>query len=120
MTDRATLDTVTTADRARGCLAGVALGDAMGMPGELWPRQRVVSTFGSTNSGWSTGSTPKSSPTRCSTTVTDPPSGVVLGDPYVAGHSSHSWFGKGHRPPWTLKVTWGYRSRVTVRDAPVR
>ncbi|MCX4473008.1 ADP-ribosyl-[dinitrogen reductase] glycohydrolase [Micromonospora sp. MW-13] len=46
MTDRATLDTVTTADRARGCLAGVSLGDAMGMPGELWPRQRVVSTFG--------------------------------------------------------------------------
>lgn len=33
-------------DRARGALAGVALGDAMGMPGELWPRARVKEHFG--------------------------------------------------------------------------
>lgn len=33
-------------DRARGCLAGVALGDAMGMPGELWPRDRIKDHFG--------------------------------------------------------------------------
>lgn len=33
-------------DRAQGALAGVALGDAMGMPGELWPRERVVEHFG--------------------------------------------------------------------------
>lgn len=33
-------------DRAQGCLVGVALGDAMGMPGELWPRERVNAHFG--------------------------------------------------------------------------
>lgn len=32
--------------RALGCLYGVALGDAMGMPGELWPRARVRRHFG--------------------------------------------------------------------------
>lgn len=31
---------------AAGCLAGLALGDATGMPGELWPKQRIVETFG--------------------------------------------------------------------------
>ncbi|HEX5598366.1 MAG TPA: ADP-ribosylglycohydrolase family protein [Micromonosporaceae bacterium] len=45
MTDQAMSDTTLT-DRARGCLAGVALGDAMGMPGELWPRTRVIEHFG--------------------------------------------------------------------------
>ena len=29
-------------DRIRGCFLGVALGDAMGMPGELWPRAQVL------------------------------------------------------------------------------
>lgn len=29
-----------------GCFYGVALGDAMGMPGELWPRSRVLEHFG--------------------------------------------------------------------------
>ncbi|MGH3727305.1 MAG: ADP-ribosylglycohydrolase family protein [Micromonosporaceae bacterium] len=33
-------------DRAQGCLVGVALGDAMGMPGELWPRAQVKAHFG--------------------------------------------------------------------------
>lgn len=33
-------------DRAHGCMLGVALGDAMGMPGELWPRSRVLDHFG--------------------------------------------------------------------------
>jgi ADP-ribosylglycohydrolase len=33
-------------DRILGCLYGVALGDAMGMPGELWPRHRVLEHFG--------------------------------------------------------------------------
>lgn len=33
-------------DRIRGCFLGVALGDAMGMPGELWPRARVREHFG--------------------------------------------------------------------------
>lgn len=33
-------------DRARGALYGVALGDAMGMPGELWSRAKVLDTFG--------------------------------------------------------------------------
>lgn len=33
-------------DRARGALLGAALGDAMGMPGELWPRDRVRAHFG--------------------------------------------------------------------------
>jgi len=32
-------------DRVRGTLYGVALGDAMGMPSELWPRERVLSHF---------------------------------------------------------------------------
>jgi ADP-ribosylglycohydrolase len=33
-------------DRVCGSFYGVALGDAMGMPSELWPRQRVRSHFG--------------------------------------------------------------------------
>jgi ADP-ribosylglycohydrolase len=33
-------------DAAMGCLAGVALGDAMGMPSELWTRARVQEHFG--------------------------------------------------------------------------
>lgn len=33
-------------DKALGCFYGVALGDAMGMPGELWPRARVIEHFG--------------------------------------------------------------------------
>lgn len=33
-------------DKVLGSLYGVALGDAMGMPGELWPRARVLAHFG--------------------------------------------------------------------------
>ncbi|HWM33392.1 MAG TPA: ADP-ribosylglycohydrolase family protein [Pseudolysinimonas sp.] len=33
-------------DRILGSFYGVALGDAMGMPGELWPRARVLAHFG--------------------------------------------------------------------------
>lgn len=33
-------------DRTLGSLYGVALGDAMGMPSELWPRARVIRHFG--------------------------------------------------------------------------
>lgn len=33
-------------DRVLGSFYGVALGDAMGMPSELWPRARVLSHFG--------------------------------------------------------------------------
>ncbi len=33
-------------ERAAGCLAGLALGDAMGMPGELWVPERISQTFG--------------------------------------------------------------------------
>lgn len=33
-------------NRIRGCFLGVALGDAMGMPGELWPRAQVLAHFG--------------------------------------------------------------------------
>jgi ADP-ribosylglycohydrolase len=33
-------------DRAAGCLAGLALGDAMGMPGELWVPERIHQTWG--------------------------------------------------------------------------
>jgi ADP-ribosylglycohydrolase len=33
-------------DRILGSFYGVALGDAMGMPGELWPRRRVLEHFG--------------------------------------------------------------------------
>src|SRR5699024_7304055 len=43
-----TASTVTDAQlltHAEGCLLGVALGDAMGMPGELWPRDRVRAHF---------------------------------------------------------------------------
>lgn len=35
-----------TADRALGALYGVALGDAMGMPGELWSRPQIQRHFG--------------------------------------------------------------------------
>lgn len=41
-----TAPTDTTLDRALGALYGVALGDAMGMPGELWPRARIGVHFG--------------------------------------------------------------------------
>jgi ADP-ribosylglycohydrolase len=33
-------------DRILGSFYGVALGDAMGMPSELWPRERVLAHFG--------------------------------------------------------------------------
>ncbi len=33
-------------DRAAGCLTGLALGDAMGMPGELWVPERIHQTWG--------------------------------------------------------------------------
>jgi ADP-ribosylglycohydrolase len=33
-------------ERAAGCLAGLALGDAMGMPGELWVPERIHQTWG--------------------------------------------------------------------------
>lgn len=36
---------IDTTDRVRGCFFGVALGDAMGMPGELWPRAQVLAHF---------------------------------------------------------------------------
>ncbi len=41
-----TNDTQITADKILGCFYGVALGDAMGMPGELWPRAQVLDHFG--------------------------------------------------------------------------
>lgn len=34
------------AERILGALYGQALGDAMGMPSELWPRSRVKAHFG--------------------------------------------------------------------------
>lgn len=33
-------------DRIAGALAGMVLGDALGVPGELWPREKVRSRFG--------------------------------------------------------------------------
>ncbi len=33
-------------ERILGALYGQALGDAMGMPSELWPRSRVKAHFG--------------------------------------------------------------------------
>lgn len=38
--------TAAVVDKAAGSLYGVALGDAMGMPGELWPRRKVREYFG--------------------------------------------------------------------------
>ena len=35
-----------TAERAAGALAGLALGDAIGMPGELWVPERIRQTWG--------------------------------------------------------------------------
>ncbi|RNB82355.1 ADP-ribosylglycohydrolase family protein [Brevibacillus fluminis] len=35
-----------TLDRVKGALVGVAIGDAMGMPSELWSRQKVKARFG--------------------------------------------------------------------------
>lgn len=46
MTDPAVAAGPNTHDRALGALIGVALGDALGMPSELWPRQRVQRHFG--------------------------------------------------------------------------
>ena len=33
-------------DRIAGALAGMVLGDAFGVPGELWPRAKVRERFG--------------------------------------------------------------------------
>ena len=48
MTDQTTAvdRDATTLDRILGSFYGVALGDAMGMPSELWPRRRVLAHFG--------------------------------------------------------------------------
>lgn len=62
-----TTPTGTREDRAHGCLLGVALGDAMGMPGELWPRARVREHF-----GWIEGFLPG-------------PDGHAIVDGFVAG-----------------------------------
>lgn len=35
-----------TLDRIAGALAGMVLGDALGVPGELWPREKVRARFG--------------------------------------------------------------------------
>lgn len=40
------MNTTPIAGRMLGCLYGVALGDAMGMPGELWSRSRIRAHFG--------------------------------------------------------------------------
>ncbi len=39
-------NTLTTSDAILGCLYGQAIGDALGMPSELWPLQRVRDHFG--------------------------------------------------------------------------
>ena len=31
--------------RILGCLFGQAIGDAMGMPSELWPKRRIINHF---------------------------------------------------------------------------
>ena len=38
--------TYTTESRILGCLYGQAIGDAMGMPSELWPKRRIINHFG--------------------------------------------------------------------------
>ena len=38
--------TYTTENRILGCLYGQAIGDAMGMPSELWPKRRIINHFG--------------------------------------------------------------------------
>lgn len=38
--------TYTAERRILGCLYGQAIGDAMGMPSELWPKRRVINHFG--------------------------------------------------------------------------
>ncbi|MGR5063183.1 ADP-ribosylglycohydrolase family protein [Photobacterium sp. DNB22_13_2] len=40
------LPTATIEDRILGCLYGQAIGDAMGMPSELWTKNKVVDYFG--------------------------------------------------------------------------
>lgn len=47
MTSTATGSSVdSTIDKITGGLYGIAYGDAMGMPGELWPRRRILDHFG--------------------------------------------------------------------------
>ena len=41
MTDREILK-----DRIAGAIAGMVLGDALGVPGELWPREKVRGRYG--------------------------------------------------------------------------
>lgn len=44
-TDHVLTSADATTDRAVGALYGVALGDAMGMPGELWSKRQIVQHF---------------------------------------------------------------------------
>lgn len=37
---------MTIENRIAGALAGMVLGDALGVPGELWPREKVRARFG--------------------------------------------------------------------------
>lgn len=46
MKDIVNHDSVSIKKRILGCLYGQAVGDAMGMPAELWPKSRVVRHFG--------------------------------------------------------------------------
>lgn len=39
-------DSAGVLDRIKGALAGMVLGDAFGMPGELWPREKIRARFG--------------------------------------------------------------------------
>lgn len=40
------LDEQTVKDRLAGAVAGMVLGDALGVPGELWPREKLRARFG--------------------------------------------------------------------------
>lgn len=54
MIDEQTVHTVSMKDRFLGCLLGLAIGDAFGMPVEGWSHERISETY-----GWITGYLPK-------------------------------------------------------------
>ena len=45
---------MTLENQIAGALAGMVMGDAMGVPGELWPREKVRERFGFIDMGQKT------------------------------------------------------------------
>lgn len=72
--------TYTTENRILGCLYGQAIGDAMGMPSELWPKRRIINHF-----GWIERFLPDRK------RILRPANFAPLSSPMIPISASHSW-----------------------------